>query len=103
MSIRAALAEGRIIDPLDKHVIQPSSVDLAVDRSFRVFRNDITPYIDPKEPPENLTELVEVVDDGAFILHPGDFVRGSTSSGSRFATTSSRGWRGRVRSAGSGC
>ncbi|HEY5014756.1 MAG TPA: dCTP deaminase [Acidimicrobiia bacterium] len=67
-----------IIDPLDDRSIQPSSVDLHVDRYFRVFRNDTTPYIDPKEPQENLTELVEVPEEGAFILHPGEFVLGST-------------------------
>jgi deoxycytidine triphosphate deaminase len=79
VSIRKGLAEGRIIiDPLDESSIQPSSVDLRVDRYFRVFRNDTTPYIDPKEPQENLTELVEVVEGGAFILHPGEFVLGST-------------------------
>ena len=58
--------------------MQPSSVDLHVDRYFRVFRNDTTPYIDPKQHQEDLTELVEVGDDGAFILHPGEFVLGST-------------------------
>jgi dCTP deaminase len=79
VSIRKALAEGRIIiEPLGDDAIQPSSVDLHVDRYFRVFRNDTTPYIDPKEPQENLTELVEVLDEGAFILHPGEFVLGST-------------------------
>jgi dCTP deaminase len=79
VSIRKALADGRIIiDPLDETSIQPSSVDLHVDRYFRVFRNDTTPFIDPKEPQENLTELVEVTEDAAFILHPGEFVLGST-------------------------
>jgi dCTP deaminase len=79
VSIRKALAEGRIeIDPLDERAIQPSSVDLRVDRFFRVFRNDTTPFIDPKQNQENLTELVEVDDDGRFILHPGEFVLGST-------------------------
>jgi dCTP deaminase len=78
-SIRKAVSEGRIIiEPLDEKSVQPSSVDLHVDRYFRVFRNDTTPYIDPKEPQENLTELVEVPDEGAFILHPGEFVLGST-------------------------
>lgn len=78
-TIREELAAGRIvIDPLDEKDIQPSSVDLHVDRYFRVFRNDTTPYIDPKDPQEDLTELVEVEDDRAFILHPGEFVLGST-------------------------
>src|SRR4051812_21568474 len=77
--IRAALASGRIlVDPLDDRDVQPSSVDLRVDRFFRVFRNDTTPYIDPKQAQEDLTELVEVADDAAFILHPGEFVLGST-------------------------
>jgi dCTP deaminase len=78
-SIREALEDGSIvIDPLLDGAIQPSSVDLRVDRYFRVFRNDTTPYIDPKRPQEDLTELVEVDDGGAFILHPGEFVLGST-------------------------
>lgn len=78
-SIRKELAAGRIvIDPLDERDIQPSSVDLRVDRYFRVFRNDTTPYIDPKLPHEDLTELVEVAEDKAFILHPSEFVLGST-------------------------
>jgi dCTP deaminase len=79
VSIRKELADGRIvIEPLDERDIQPSSVDLRVDRYFRVFRNDTTPYIDPKLPHEDLTELVEVADGKAFILHPGEFVLGST-------------------------
>ena len=78
-SIREELAKGRIvIDPLDDKDVQPSSVDLRVDRFFRVFRNDTTPYIDPKQPQEDLTELVEVAEGKSFILHPGEFVLGST-------------------------
>jgi dCTP deaminase len=79
VSIRKELADGRIvIEPLDEGDIQPSSVDLRVDRFFRVFRNHTTPYIDPKSPQEDLTELVEVAEGKAFILHPGEFVLGST-------------------------
>jgi dCTP deaminase len=80
-SITEALESGGIvIDPLGEGAMQPSSVDLRVDRYFRVFRNDTTPYIDPKQAQEDLTELVEVGDgpDDAFILHPGEFVLGST-------------------------
>jgi deoxycytidine triphosphate deaminase len=78
-SIREQLQSGRIvIEPLGESAIQPSSVDLRVDRYFRVFRNDTTPYIDPKQPQEDLTELVEVDEGRAFILHPGEFVLGST-------------------------
>jgi dCTP deaminase len=79
VTIREELAAGRIlIEPLSDASIQPSSVDLHCDRFFRVFRNDTTPFIDPKLPQEDLTELVEVPDGRAFILHPGEFVLGST-------------------------
>jgi deoxycytidine triphosphate deaminase len=79
VTIREELAAGRIvIEPLAEGSVQPSSVDLHCDRYFRVFRNDTTPYIDPKSPQEDLTELVEVPDGRAFILHPGEFVLGST-------------------------
>ena len=68
-TIREELDAGRIvIDPLGTNAIQPSSVDLHVDRYFRVFRNDTTPYIDPKQRHEDLTELVEVKDGGR--VHP---------------------------------
>jgi dCTP deaminase len=78
-SIREQLDSGGIvIEPLGDGALQPSSVDLRVDRYFRVLRNETTPYIDPKKPQEDLTELVEVDDGGSFILHPGEFVLGST-------------------------
>ena len=78
-TIRRLLAEGRIgIDPYDEALLQPSSVDVRVDRFFRVFHNARYPFIDVKEPQEDLTELVEVADDEPFILHPGEFVLGST-------------------------
>jgi dCTP deaminase len=79
-TIRQLLEDGRIgIDPYDDELLQPSSVDVRVDRFFRVFRNSRYPYIDVKEPMEDLTELVEVGDDEQpFILHPGEFVLGST-------------------------
>jgi intein/homing endonuclease len=78
-TIREELKSGGIvIEPLGENAIQPSSVDLHVDHLFRVFRNDTTPYIDPKRPQDDLTELVEVEEGEAFILHPGEFVLGST-------------------------
>src|SRR3954449_7654982 len=78
-TIRAELeAGGIVIEPLADDAIQPSSVDLHVDRFFRVFRNDTTPFIDPKAPQDDLTEYVEVDEDRTFILHPGEFVLGST-------------------------
>ncbi len=79
-SIREALASGRIaIDPTDDAMIQPSSVDVTIDRYFRVFRNHTLPVIDVKQNLEDLTELVEIAPDNAFILHPGEFVLGSTA------------------------
>jgi dCTP deaminase len=78
-TIREQLDAGRIvIDPLGEACIQPSSVDLHIDRLFRVFRNHTMGHIDVKEDLEDLTELVEVTEDEAFILHPGEFVLGST-------------------------
>ena len=78
-SIREELAAGRIvIDPFDDAMIQPSSVDVRLDRYFRVFRNHTMPVIDVKKNLEELTELVEIDDERAFILHPGEFVLGST-------------------------
>src|SRR5262245_42335939 len=78
-TIRAELEAGRIvIDPLDEQCIQPSSVDLRLDRLFRVFLNHTMPVIDVKEVLEDLTRLVEIGEGEAFILHPGEFVLGST-------------------------
>ena len=78
-TIRRLLGEGRIgIDPYEDALVQPSSVDVRVDRWFRVFRNSRYPYIDVKQEQEELTELVEIDDETPFILHPGEFVLGST-------------------------
>ncbi|MGZ4352960.1 MAG: dCTP deaminase [Gaiellaceae bacterium] len=77
-TIRRLLDDGRIeIDPYDAALLQPSSVDVRVDRLFRVFRNNRASYIDVKVE-QDLTELVEIADEEPFILHPGEFVLGST-------------------------
>jgi dCTP deaminase len=77
--IRETIEAGRIgIDPFDPSNVQPSSVDLHVDRFFRTFHNHRYPFIDVKKPMEELTEMVEVKEDEPFILHPGEFVLGST-------------------------
>jgi dCTP deaminase len=79
-TIREELAAGRIIiHPLDPADIQPSSVDLRLDKYFRVFRNHTMRVIDVRQHQEELTESVEIGDDDAFILHPGEFVLGSTA------------------------
>ncbi len=78
-SIREALAAGRIvIDPFEESFVQPSSVDLRLDRFFRVFLNHTMSHIDVKEDQEDLTQLIQIAEDDAFILHPGEFVLGST-------------------------
>jgi deoxycytidine triphosphate deaminase len=78
-TIARLLSEGRIrIDPYDESLLQPSSVDVRVDRYFRVFHNNRYPFIDVREEQEDLTELVEVEDETPFVLHPGEFVLGST-------------------------
>jgi dCTP deaminase len=78
-TIRRQLSEGRIeVEPYDEDLLQPSSLDVRVDRFFRVFRNSRYPFIDVKEEMEDLTELVEIGEAEPFILHPGEFVLGST-------------------------
>src|SRR5213593_4481677 len=77
--IRAHIESARItIDPFDAACVQPSSVDLHVDSQFRVFANSRYPFIDVRQEMPDLTELVEVKPDEPFILHPGEFVLGST-------------------------
>src|SRR5664280_2255012 len=77
--IRAELESGRVrIEPYDPVDLQPSSVDLHLDRSFRVFRNSRYAYIDVRQPQPDLTELETIADDQPFILHPGEFVLGQT-------------------------
>jgi deoxycytidine triphosphate deaminase/intein/homing endonuclease len=78
-SIKEELAAGRIqLDPSDETFIQPASVDVRLDRYFRVFLNHTMSVIDVKKNLEELTRLVEIDDDRAFVLHPGEFVLGST-------------------------
>ena len=78
-TIKEALADGRVsIEPFDPAMVQPSSIDLRVDRYFRVFQNHKYPHIDPRTRQEDLTTIVEVSGDDPFVLHPGEFVLGST-------------------------
>jgi dCTP deaminase len=77
--IRAALQEGRIrVDPFDPDCLQPSSVDLHLDRDFRVFHNHRYPHIDPRVEQPGLTEVTSIDGDEPFVLHPGEFVLGQT-------------------------
>ncbi len=101
-TIRAEVEGGRIvIEPFDADMVQPASVDVRVDRRFRVFHNARHPFIDVRQPMEDLTELVEMDGEEPFILHPGEFVLGQTLERVTLPTTWSRGWRGRARSGAS--
>ncbi|WP_055587391.1 dCTP deaminase [Streptacidiphilus griseoplanus] len=77
--IRAEIDKGRVlIDPYEPEMVQPSSIDVRLDRYFRVFENHRYPHIDPAVEQPDLTRLVEPDGDDAFILHPGEFVLAST-------------------------
>ncbi len=77
--ILAEIEAGRVaLDPYEASMIQPSSIDVRLDKFFRVFDNHKYPHIDPAEDQSDLTREVEVGSDDAFILHPGEFVLGST-------------------------
>jgi dCTP deaminase len=77
--IRASIEAGQIgLEPLDMSLLQPSSFDVRIDRFFRLFDNHKYAFIDPAEPQEELTRFIEVAPDEPFILHPGEFVLGST-------------------------
>ena len=77
--IKAELGAGRIgLEPLDPAMIQPSSIDVRLDRLFRLFDNHKYAYIDPAEDQPELTHLIETKPDEPFILHPGEFVLGAT-------------------------
>ena len=77
--IRKELNDGRIVlEPFDESMIQPASVDVRIDRFFRLFDNHRYPVIDPAVEQSELTHLIDVGPDEPFILHPGEFVLGAT-------------------------
>lgn len=79
VDIRREVSGGRVVvEPFDATMIQPSSIDVRLDRYFRVFENHRYPYIDPAVEQPELTRMVEAVGDEPFILHPGEFVLAST-------------------------
>src|SRR5919199_4401371 len=78
-SIRDQIAAGRlVIDPFDPERVQPSSVDLRLDRAFLVFRNTRQAYLDVREPVDHLMERIELDDEEPIVLHPSEFILGST-------------------------
>jgi dCTP deaminase len=77
--IKAEIAAGRVaLEPYTEAMIQPSSIDVRLDRWFRVFENHKYPYIDPSQEQPELTRMIEPEGDEPFVLHPGEFVLGST-------------------------
>jgi dCTP deaminase len=77
--LRAELEAGRLaVDPYEPSMLQPSSIDVRLDRYFRVFANSKYTHIDPAQQQDELTSLVEQEGDDPFVLHPGEFVLSST-------------------------
>lgn len=77
--ILSELDAGRVqLEPLDRDMIQPSSIDVRLDKFFRVFDNHKYPHIDPAADQSDLTREIKVSSDETFVLHPGEFVLGST-------------------------
>jgi len=77
--LRKEIESGRLLlDPWDPEMLQPSSIDVRLDRHFRVFQNSRYTHIDPRERQDELTTPVEPEGDDPFVLHPGEFVLGST-------------------------
>jgi dCTP deaminase len=78
-SIKEQIASGRlVIEPFDPGLVQPSSVDLRLDRTFLVFRNTRKAYLDVREPVDDLMERIELEDEEPLVLHPTEFILGST-------------------------
>ena len=102
--IRAELESGRVaLDPYDPAMLQPSSIDVRLDRYFRLFDNHKYPFIDPAADQPDLTRLVEVAPGESFVLHPGEFVLGSTYEAVTLPDESPRDSRASRRWGGSGC
>ncbi len=77
--IKAELAAGRVrLEPYDESMVQPSSIDVRLDRFYRTFENHRYPFIDPAIEQSDLTRPIETAADEAFVLHPGEFVLAST-------------------------
>ncbi len=77
--IKAEIAANRIrLEPYDEVMVQPASVDIRLDRFFRTFENHRYQFIDPRQEQLDLTRAVEIPATEPFVLHPGEFVLGST-------------------------
>ncbi|APU17947.1 dCTP deaminase [Actinoalloteichus fjordicus] len=79
LDLRKEIDGGRLsLDPFEPDMVQPSSIDVRLDRFFRVFDNTKYTHIDPSLQQDELTSLVETEGEDPFVLHPGEFVLGST-------------------------
>jgi dCTP deaminase len=77
--LQAEIAAGRLaLDPYEPGLVQPSSIDVRLDKMFRVFNNVKYTHIDPSLQQDDLTSAVEAAEGEPFVLHPGEFVLGST-------------------------
>jgi dCTP deaminase len=77
--LQAAIKAGRLaLDPYEPELVQPSSIDVRLDRMFRVFNNVKYTHIDPSIQQDDLTTAIDTPDGEPFVLHPGEFVLGST-------------------------
>lgn len=84
--LREAISAGRLgLSPFDEAMLQPASIDVRLDRAFRVFENHRYTHIDPAAEQPDLTRLVEPADGEPFVLHPGEFVLASTYERVRLA------------------
>ena len=102
--IKASLDSGRIqLDPLDRDLVQPASIDVRLDRLFRLFDNHRYPVIDPAADQSDLTHQVDVGPDQPFVLHPGEFVLGATYELVTLGDASRRASRASPPSAASAC
>ena len=91
--IKASLDSGRIqLDPMDRDLVQPASIDVRLDRLFRLFDNHRYPVIDPAADQSDLTHQVDVGPDQPFVLHPGEFVLGATYELVTLASRASPPW-----------
>ena len=102
--IRAEIAANRVVlDPWDPAMVQPSSVDVRLDKFFRLFDNHKYPVIDPAQDQPELTRLVEVDAAEGFVLHPGEFVLAPRSKRSRSRMILPPASRASPRSVASAC
>ena len=67
-----------VIDPYVKSHVQPASYDVCLSNAFQVFRNYNQDIIDPQEDQRQSMERIEIDEDSSFVIHPGEFVLGST-------------------------